>query len=207
MRTHSRVGSMGHSWRGVTRCPATMNGVWRTPPQGLNPRQALTLNDLMNHGISRALLQLFPPAKCTHPLVPTSRNTAQEVSLLYHPSGEPGTPRPVQEIRRRALVLQAKQHTHCSVQTLLLLSLCGDTASAGPPLRGVGDLRGSETAPGLWGSWDPLGPPQSPPHPGAAWPAHTRLVHSLPTGGSRRRPRLCPQCQRAEGWPWDNRGR
>lgn len=35
-------------------------------PQGLNPRQALTLNDLMNHGISRALLQLFPPAKCTH---------------------------------------------------------------------------------------------------------------------------------------------
>lgn len=69
---------------------------------------------------------------------------------------------------------------------------CDDTASAGPPLQGEGDLRGSETAPGFWGPWDRLGPPQSPSHPGATQPAHTRMVHSLPTSGSHHRPRLCP---------------
>lgn len=46
------------------------------------PRQALILK---NHGISRALLQLFPPARCMLPLACTTRNTVQMLLLPHHP--------------------------------------------------------------------------------------------------------------------------
>lgn len=66
MRNHSRVGSIRTLLEESNTVPS-YDGSLGHAPQGLNPKQALALDDLMNHGISRALLQLFPSARCTLP--------------------------------------------------------------------------------------------------------------------------------------------
>lgn len=93
MRNHSRVGSIRTLLEESNTVPS-YDGSLGHAPQGLNPKQALALNDLMNHGISGALLQLFPSARCTLPPGSTTRNTTQVLSLPHRPSGEPGTPQP-----------------------------------------------------------------------------------------------------------------
>lgn len=208
MRNHSRVGSIRTLLEESNTVPS-YDGSLGHAPQGLNPKQALALDDLMNHGISRALLQLFPSARCTLP--PGLHHQEHNSGVVASTSPLRGTRHPSAISRKYTEKLWSSKQSSTHTAQLRLYSCCrqcDDTASAGPPLQGEGDLRGSETAPGLWGPWDRLGPPQSPSHPGAAQPAHTRMVHSLPMSGSHHRPRLCPWCQGAEGWgrPWDNTG-